>query len=57
MLVSMARDWPVASFLVLTLAITWIAFIPFYQAVGEAIASLTFGLFSSALFILAIQGG
>lgn len=57
MLVRMVRGWPVVSFVLLAFAITWIAFIPFYQAGGEAIAWFTFGPFVSALVISAILGG
>lgn len=57
MLVRIVRDWPIVSFVLLAFAITWIAFIPFYQASGEAIAWFTFGPFVSALVISAILGG
>ncbi|WP_246591309.1 CPBP family intramembrane glutamic endopeptidase [Aminobacter anthyllidis] len=57
MLIRMVRDWPVVSFVVLTFAITWIVFIPFYQAGGEAIAWFTFGPFVAAIVISAILGG
>ncbi|MDR7220174.1 CPBP family intramembrane glutamic endopeptidase [Aminobacter aminovorans] len=57
MLVRMVRDWPVVSFVLLAFAITWIAFIPFYQAGGEDIAWFTFGPFVAAIVISAILGG
>ncbi len=49
--------YPVASFVVIAFAISWIAFIPFYWAGGEAIAWFTFGPFLAAIICSAALGG
>ena len=51
------RRNPVASFFVLALAITWIAFIHFYLADGETAALFTFGPFVAAVIVGGIVGG
>ena len=54
---NMIRRRPLTSFFVLAFALTGLAFIPFYQSDGEAIAWFTFGPFISALVISWIVGG
>jgi hypothetical protein len=57
MVTDLIRRNPVASFFVLALAITWIAFIYFYLADGETAALFTFGPFVAAVIVGAIVGG
>ena len=57
MVTDLIRRNQVASFFVLAISITWIAFIHFYLAGGETAALFTFGPFISAMIIGAIVGG
>lgn len=51
------RRHQVMCFFLLTIAITWVAFVPFYLEGGETIALFTFGPLIAALIVSGIVGG
>jgi uncharacterized protein len=55
------RTWtlrrPVAAYFVVTLALTWAAFVPFYLSNGDSIPWFTFGPLAAALVVAALSGG
>lgn len=59
-LLSLVRKYPLTAFFTLTLAITWAAFVPYYQSYisgGDAIPWFTFGPMVVGIVMAGVTGG